>query len=122
MNQRRFLSKDLLRELPNPGPEEDPFMPPAKLLIALFLEYCCLFQMAKPKKPMPTIIMLRKEELGRNTYAGILKLEKSNHPVLAASFELLGEVNSITVTVSLSVVPRSGWTDLVLKTTKLLVC
>jgi hypothetical protein len=68
MNQRRFLSKDLLRELPNPGPEEDPFMPPAKLLIALFLEYCCLFQMAKPKKPMPTIIMLRKEELGRKIY------------------------------------------------------
>ena len=51
-----------------------------------------------------------------------MKLEKSNHPVLAASFELLGEVNSITVTVSLSVMPKSGWTDLVLKTTKLLVC
>lgn len=57
--QRRFLSRDLLSELPNPPPEE-PFIPPPKLLIALFFVYCCLFQMAKAKKPMPTIIMLKR--------------------------------------------------------------
>ena len=48
-----------MSELPNPPPEE-PFMPPPKLLIALFLVYCCLFQMAKAKKPIPTIIMLKR--------------------------------------------------------------
>jgi len=81
----RIKDLDAVRDGPKPPLPKPPFP-----MLALFLLYCYLFQMAKPKNPRPTTIMLKKTKFkNKNSYTGILKFPRSNQLPLELFCELI---------------------------------